>query len=62
MQVNFKSIEVDGIESYDFPDFCDAYATYAEFENGQPLTDEQLDKFNDEARDIIHERVFDLLY
>lgn len=62
MNVNFKSIEVDGIESFDYPDFCDAYATYAEFENGQPLTDEQLEKFNVEARDIIHERIFDILY
>ena len=62
MNIKFNTIEIDGIETYDYPDFCDAYATYAEYEDGQPLTDEQLNKFNEESQDVIHERVFAILF
>ena len=31
--------EIDGINPKDFPDFCDAYLSYAEDENGEVLTD-----------------------
>ena len=46
MKIDFKSIELDGIDSRDYPDFCDAFICYAEFENGTPLNDAQLDELN----------------
>jgi len=34
-----KDAEVDGVDSEDYPDFCDAFFSYAEYEDGTPLTD-----------------------
>ena len=33
-------IEVDGVNPNDYPDFSDAYFSYACYEDGTPLTDE----------------------
>lgn len=38
---DLENIEIDGVDSKDYPDFCDAYIAYAEC-NGIPLTDYQL--------------------
>lgn len=40
------NIEVDGIDTRDYPDFVDAFISYAEID-GVELTDEQLDELND---------------
>jgi hypothetical protein len=45
--VNYSSLEVDGVDSSDYPDFCDAYLDSGEFEDGTQMTDEQLDLFRD---------------
>lgn len=39
------NIEVDGIDPMDYPDFCDAYISSADY-NGKPMTDEQLNEIN----------------
>ncbi len=39
------NIEVDGIDPTDYPDFCDAYISSADY-NGKPMTDKQLDEIN----------------
>jgi hypothetical protein len=49
-----KSLEVDGLDGDDYPDFCDAYFSYAEFEDGTPLTDEQLEELADENPEILN--------
>ncbi len=58
-EVVYASIEVDGIDTKDAPDFCDAYATYAEFVDGAALTDDELEQIPSE---IIYQRVMDRLY
>ena len=40
------NIEIDGIDTKDYPDFCDAYIVSADYD-GVPMTDEQLDEIND---------------
>ena len=54
------SIEVDGIDTADYPDFCDAYISYAEYD-GQPMTDEQLTELNEDA-EFVYESVLDHIY
>ena len=49
-----KSLEVDGLDSDDYPDFCDAYFSYAEFEDGTPLNDEQLEELADKNAEILN--------
>ncbi|MBC8475091.1 MAG: hypothetical protein H8D53_01465 [Bacteroidetes bacterium] len=54
------NIEVDGIDSKDYPDFCDAYISSADYD-GVPMTDEQLDELN-EDRDYVYGHIMDYLY
>jgi hypothetical protein len=46
--VDYGSIELDGIDSDDFPDFVDAYVISAQFEDGTPLSEEELEQLTDE--------------
>jgi len=57
--VNIRSIDIDGIDTEDYPDFVDAYITYAEYEDGTPLTDEELVQFQEENYDIVGELIHD---
>lgn len=56
-----SNVEVEGIDTKDYPDFCDAHITYAEID-GVPLNDEQLDYLNEQRPDIVHEKVFEKLF
>jgi hypothetical protein len=62
--VDVRSIEVDGIDPADRPDFSDAYITYAEFEDGTPLSEDELMRLEDEnygiVNDLIHDRQLDM--
>ena len=60
--VDVRSIEVDGVDTKDYPDLVDSYASYAEFEDGTPLSDEELDILQDRYRDIIYQAALDSLY
>ena len=57
-QVLIKSIIIDGIDRRDYPDFCDAYITYAEWSDGSPLSDEDLEEFADENVDLTQELAY----
>jgi hypothetical protein len=56
--VDPSTIEIDGIDTRDYPDFADAYASYAEFTDGVALTDDELYELDDKYSDLIHELVF----
>ena len=62
--INRRSIELDGVDSSDYPDFADAHIVYAETQDGKPLTDEQLDQLNDMYHDSgeLNELVWDSLH
>ena len=47
------NIVVEGIDTKDYPDFCDAYIVSADYD-GKPMTDEQLDELNEDG-DFQHE-------
>lgn len=57
MKLNYNSIEIEGIDTSDYPDFCDAYISYAEFENGIPLDDDQLDVLNEDSDLVYNETI-----
>ncbi len=54
-----RSLEVDGVNSRDYPDFCDDYFSYAEYENGTPLTDDELYDLSIEHGDVVNEMAYD---
>ena len=61
-EVDPSSLEVDGVDSRDYPDFSDAYISYATFTDGTELSDEEMDELNDSHGDIVHELAYDSLH
>lgn len=55
-----SNIEVDGIDTRDYPDFCDAYIVYAEYD-GEAMSDEQIDILNEDSN-FVHDCVYDQLF
>ena len=56
-----EDIEFDGINSWDSPDYCDAYISAACWKDGTELTDEELDLLNDD-HDFVYEKLYEYLY
>lgn len=54
--------EIDGIDMSDYPDFCDAYLSYATWENGIELTDQELEDITSDNGDVVYELVQETLY
>ena len=54
------NIEVDGIDTKDYPDFCDAFIASADYD-GKPMTDEQLEELNKDS-DFVYECVQNHLF
>jgi len=54
-------LEVDGVNGADYPDFCDAYFSAGSYEDGTPLTEDELNRLTDLAGDVLWEMAFDSL-
>ena len=48
-------VQIDGINMDDYPDFVDAYVSFAIDEEGNILTDEQLDKLAEDHPEWVQE-------
>jgi hypothetical protein len=60
--VEVSSITIDGIDRKDYPDLCDAYAASANYEDGTPLSDADLETLDNEYPDLIHELAHESLH
>jgi len=63
MQID--DIEIDGVDTRDYPDFCDAYINNMWLIDGDEVreaTDAELDDINDNERDFVYEQVWDSLF
>lgn len=58
--LKITNVEVEGIDTKDYPDFVDAFISYAEYD-GVEMTDEQLDEIN-ECYDFVYECVQNHLF
>ena len=56
---NVVDLEVDGVDPRDYPDFSDAYFSNGCYEDGTPLTDEELERLTELASDVLWEMAFD---
>ena len=54
-------LEVDGVDSGDYPDFCNAYFSSGCYEDGTPLTEDELNKLTDLAGDVLWEMAYESL-
>ena len=53
--VNRDSIQVDGVDSRDYPDFCDAYLSEAQWSDGTDLTEDELAELDESMPELSHE-------
>lgn len=44
-KININSIKFGGVNRRDYPEFEDAYVSYAEYTDGKKLTDKELKEF-----------------
>jgi len=56
-----QNIEIESIDTKDYPDFCDAFISYAEYEDGTPLSDWELDELSQDA-DFLYELIYFKLF
>tara|TARA_R110000796_G_scaffold59395_1_gene136927 strand:- start:40 stop:225 length:186 start_codon:yes stop_codon:yes gene_type:complete len=54
------NIELDGIDTNDYPDFSDAYVVAADYD-GEPMTELMLEELNEEYS-FIHDCVYNQLF
>lgn len=54
-EVDPESIDLEGIDTRDYPDFADAYISFALFVDGTPLNDKELEFLNDRYADLVNE-------
>lgn len=53
--LDIKTIEIDGVDRRDHPDYADAYISYACWSDGTELTDDELYQATDEYGDLVNE-------
>ena len=58
---NVVDLEVDGVDSRDFPDFSYAYFSSGCYEDGTPLTEDELEHLSILAGDVLWEMAFESL-
>ena len=60
MKIDYNKIEVlevSDINHYDYPEYCDAYISEAEY-NGKPMNSKMLDEINDNHPDFVYQQVW----
>ena len=55
-----SNIDFDGVDYNDYPDFCDAYISSADY-GDREMTETELNELN-EDRDFVHEKLMDYLF
>ena len=55
-----SNVEVDGVDTKDYPDFCDAFIASCDY-NGEPANDEMLEVINEDG-DFVYEQVMKHLH
>ena len=63
MELNGRKVvnaQVDDVDPRDYPDFCDAYFSYAEYEDtGEPLSDSELDRLTFKYPERVNEMAYE---
>lgn len=60
--VDVASIEIDGIDGRDYPDFSDAFVSAARWEDGTRLTEDELNELESQHPDLVYERISDAAF
>lgn len=58
MELNGRAVDdanIDGVDTKDYPDFCDAYFSFATYQDGTELSDDELDELTKKYSDIVNQ-------
>lgn len=55
-KIDYNSLVLGGVDYNDAPDFCDAYFTYGQYDDGTEIEDSVLDELSDS--DYKYERIY----
>jgi hypothetical protein len=53
-----SNVEIEDVLMYDYPDFCDAFISYADY-GDEPMSEEMIDYLNDNDNGFINETIFE---
>ena len=57
-----EDLEIDGVDSKDYPDFCDAFFTHAIWiETGKELTEDELIELSETHQELLNEMAYESL-
>ena len=59
-EISYGTLELDGIDYNDAPDFCDAYFCYGEYTDGTEIEDEVLEELS--SSDAKYEFIYNKVY
>lgn len=59
--IDYSTLEVDGIDTKDYPDFSDAFFCAGEYDDGSPLEDEVLEQLTSDG-DLLYEHIHSTIY
>ena len=58
-EVDKATLEIDGCDTGDYPDWTDAYFSYAEYIDGTPLSDEELDQLSEAYYELLSQMCYE---
>ena len=61
IKMKLTDYEIEDVKSWDYPDFCDAYISYAEDENGKEMTEQQIQEWTENNEEEFYEMVLESL-
>ncbi len=61
-EIDWKSVEVDGVDPKDAPDFCDAYFAYGCYTDGTEISEDDLIQMCTDYQDTLAEMAYESLY
>jgi len=61
IKMKLTDYELEDVKSWDYPDFCDAFISYAEDENGKELTEEQIQEWTENNEEEFYEMILNFL-
>jgi len=61
IKMKLTDYEIEDVYSWDYPDFCDAYISYAEDENGKEMTEQQIEEWTENNEEEFYEMVLESL-
>tara|TARA_R110000824_G_scaffold1834_7_gene9121 strand:+ start:2729 stop:2911 length:183 start_codon:yes stop_codon:yes gene_type:complete len=59
--MKITNYELEDVKSWDYPDFCDAFISSAEDENGNKMTEQQIEEWVENNEEEFYEMVLDSL-